>query len=84
MYLLYMIYTLYMKFSVYVQYGYYEIMNFIEDCIQNTKYTNYINNQKRLTDDEIDKNIYELYERNIEDNPTEYLGLDYGEEWEQV
>ena len=79
-----MIYTLYMKFSVYVQYGYYEIMNFIEDCIQNTKYTNYINNQKRLTDDEIDKNINELYERNIEDNPTEYLGLDYGEEWEQV
>lgn len=79
-----MIYTLYMKFSVYVQYSYYEIMNFIEDCIQNTKYTNYINNQKRLTDDEIEESINKLYQRNSEENPTEYLGLDYGEEWEQV
>ena len=41
MYLLYMIYTLYMKLSVYVQYGYYEIMSFIEDCIENTNYNNY-------------------------------------------
>ena len=84
MYLLYMIYTLYMKLSVYVQYGYYELMSFIEDCIQNTNYNNYNKYQKRLTDDEIDENINELYERNIEENPTEYLGLDYGEEWEQV
>jgi hypothetical protein len=73
-----------MKFSVYVQYGYYELMSFIEDCIQNNNNNNYNKYQKKLTDDEMNEEINELYERNIEENPTKYLGLDYGEEWEQV
>lgn len=79
-----MIYTLYMKFSVYVQYGYYELMSFIEECIQNNNYNNYNKYQKSLTDEEMDKEINQLYERETHENPTEYIGLDYGEEWEQV
>jgi hypothetical protein len=86
-----MIYTLYMKFSVYIQYGYYELLNLIEDCMQNN-YTNYNKYQKRLTDEEMDEEINKLYEKenddnlidNPNDNPNEYLGLDYGETWEQV
>ena len=79
-----MIYTLYMKFTVYFKYGYYELMNFIEDCIQNTNYNNNNKFQKRLTDDEINQEINKLYQRDLEENPTEYTGLDFGEEWEQV